>query len=320
MLIQTHTIHPDSEAIFKAQATTPENIRATRSGIHEACTRCFKIETTEPGLKLRRCGKCKGVWYCSKECQIAHWPTHKKTCSPVDGSGIRRLVENFYANPLLNQYLQVCLVLHFDLLQHPRLDAPFMARVDVAIEPADIPEFLPILMGQPVQGTLRGMLQVNAFTPLPAAAMAALAPMRRQIWRAARESADKNGFARDPIGLVEFGNGSVGQTITVPVHVRAPALELARDASPWVMNSAVTGQTTELPLTIHTCMEFMNTHIRSDKKNQLLLRTDMRPSDIEIIRDAGAEASGTAARLLKAKMAREYIFRPMADLLQQTES
>lgn len=56
---------------------------------------------------------------------------------------------------------------------------------------------------------------------------------------------------------------------------------------------------------------FINTHIRADKKNQLLLRTEMRPSDIQIIRDVGADSDGIAARLLKAKMAREHIFRPL---------
>ena len=30
-----------------------------------------------------RCGKCKQVHYCSKECQKAHWATHKQTCTRV---------------------------------------------------------------------------------------------------------------------------------------------------------------------------------------------------------------------------------------------
>ena len=31
----------------------------------------------------QRCGKCKKVHYCSKECQKAHWATHKQTCTRV---------------------------------------------------------------------------------------------------------------------------------------------------------------------------------------------------------------------------------------------
>lgn len=29
----------------------------------------------------KKCGKCSSVFYCSKDCQVKHWPTHKKFCS-----------------------------------------------------------------------------------------------------------------------------------------------------------------------------------------------------------------------------------------------
>ena len=56
---------------------------------------------------------------------------------------------------------------------------------------------------------------------------------------------------------------------------------------------------------------FMNTHIRADKKNTLRLRTDMRASDFKIIRDAGADAESVPAGLLRAKMAREDLYKPL---------
>ncbi|KAJ7457777.1 hypothetical protein FB451DRAFT_1372424 [Mycena latifolia] len=283
MPIQIHAIHPDSEAIFKAQATSPKDLRTTRSAMHAACTKCFKNDGNEPGLQLRRCGKCKSVWYCSKECQTAHWPLHKKSCSNVDGSGIRKLVEYFYSNMLLNKHLQACFILHFGLLHRPQLDKPFMARLDIAIEPADMPDFFKIFIGQPVDEKVKGML----------------------------ESANKNGFGGDSVGLIEIGSGDSDHTITLPVHIQRAGMELAREASPWVMKSAITGQVTEKPFNIENCMEFMNTHIRADKKNQLLLRTEMRPSDIQIIRDAAGDSPGLAAQLLKAKMSREHIFKPL---------
>ena len=35
------------------------------------------------GVELKRCAGCKVAWYCSKECQNAAWPEHKKTCAPA---------------------------------------------------------------------------------------------------------------------------------------------------------------------------------------------------------------------------------------------
>ncbi|KAJ7230115.1 hypothetical protein GGX14DRAFT_409997 [Mycena pura] len=310
--MQIHAIHPDNKKNFKALATPRKDIRATRTGMRTACTKCFKTDLDHPELELRRCGKCKGVWYCSKECQTAHWPQHKKSCKEVEGSGFQKLVQNFYSNPILNKHLQACFIIHFDLLRRPVLDAPFMARVDIAIEPADMPAFFNVFCGEPVPaGTFMGMLQVNRFTPLSPEAMADLTPMRREIWRQARESADKSGYAGHPVGLVEFGTGDSEQTLTCAVHVQPGAMELVRQAPPWEMKSSITGKVTEKPFNIETCMEFMNTHIRADKKNQLLLRTEMRPFDIQVIRDAATNSDSLAAQVLRAKMRREDIFTPI---------
>ncbi|KAK6977490.1 MYND-type domain-containing protein [Favolaschia claudopus] len=305
--------NPETIQIFKALATQTTDIRSSRTLVHTACTNCLKTDYEYPESKMQRCATCKSVWYRSKECQKANWPKHKSTCKKIDGSGIRRLVENFYSNTLLQRHLEACFVIHFDLLNHPQLDRPFMARVDVGIEPADIANFVSIFTGMDEQldqqKKMQGMLQINAFTPLPASEMANLTSTRKSIWRKARDGANANGNQNYSVGLVEFGNGDVGgHTITCPVFISDPALEMVRISDPWIMKSAITGQQSEVPFNIDTCMEFMNTHIRSDKKDQLLLRTPMRPSDIKIIHDAGAGVDTIAAQILSAKMRREKIF------------
>lgn len=44
-----------------------------------ACGACMKIMNQ---TALKRCGRCKQLWYCSGECQKRHWGHHKQTCKP----------------------------------------------------------------------------------------------------------------------------------------------------------------------------------------------------------------------------------------------
>ena len=50
-----------------------------RNGILRAkkCAICGNSETTS----LKKCVKCRLVYYCSKACQLADWAEHKKTCT-----------------------------------------------------------------------------------------------------------------------------------------------------------------------------------------------------------------------------------------------
>jgi hypothetical protein len=42
------------------------------------CQHCQKIEPTE--VIFQKCGRCKTVIYCSRDCQVADWSRHKKEC------------------------------------------------------------------------------------------------------------------------------------------------------------------------------------------------------------------------------------------------
>lgn len=54
----------------------------------------------------------------------------------------------------------------------------------------------------------------------------------------------------------------------------------------------------------------INEHIRSDTHNQLMLRAEMRQSDIDVVRDTGkGKVDREAVRLLKAKVDRDPAYR-----------
>lgn len=47
---------------------------------HRQCDNCGYAESTLSGRALSICAGCKFVAYCSKECQRAHWNSHKGVC------------------------------------------------------------------------------------------------------------------------------------------------------------------------------------------------------------------------------------------------
>jgi hypothetical protein len=53
------------------------------AGILEHAPPCNKCNVKEPkDEKFLKCGRCKGIVYCSKECQKNDWPVHKTVCTP----------------------------------------------------------------------------------------------------------------------------------------------------------------------------------------------------------------------------------------------
>jgi hypothetical protein len=42
-----------------------------------ACAGCGRQQTE---LVLKRCARCEAVWYCSRECQLNDWKSHKRSC------------------------------------------------------------------------------------------------------------------------------------------------------------------------------------------------------------------------------------------------
>ena len=56
--------------------------------LYKSCSFCHALEcmnfpaerTVKAGIKFKFCSKCEIVCYCSKECQIAHWKSHRLVC------------------------------------------------------------------------------------------------------------------------------------------------------------------------------------------------------------------------------------------------
>jgi len=78
---------------------TPYELYADR------CKGCGKSnDDLEEGTKLLKCGKCKEMSYCSKECQKGHWAKHKATCKKPEK---RQEEEQARAGPGGIQWLNV---------------------------------------------------------------------------------------------------------------------------------------------------------------------------------------------------------------------
>lgn len=61
--------------------------RGKNSSLPAVCAYCrTKHKTTD---SLKRCGGCLAVHYCSRECQVAHWKTHKTFCKQAKQKGER---------------------------------------------------------------------------------------------------------------------------------------------------------------------------------------------------------------------------------------
>jgi len=51
--------------------------RALRMGGHVICEYCGQLLLSH---KVKKCARCKGVYYCSPDCQKNDWIDHKTTC------------------------------------------------------------------------------------------------------------------------------------------------------------------------------------------------------------------------------------------------
>ncbi|KAG1727508.1 hypothetical protein EDB19DRAFT_2042822 [Suillus lakei] len=319
-VIHINVVHPDVEKDFRAVATSSEYLKAKKKQFHIQCTQC---QTTLE--KPRKCSKCKSSWYCSEECQKKNWPIHKLVCREVErSSGAVKLIRMLALNPLLLGFLKVGIIFDCGLLDNPRIgfDVPFVARVDIAIEPSNILDFIGLYLDdKTVAEKLQGMVQVNAITPCHPSLLHRT-PTRLQVWREQRAKYNADGYAKDPVGLIDFVDGTTyakdswQSAVTGGLHIPTSVLDWAKKREPFKRVSAVTGTWFTQPISAMACLEYINVHIREDIRNQLYLRTEMTEKDKEIIHAASRNEDTYPARILKEKMRRECVYANIEHLTQ----
>ncbi|KAJ7830367.1 hypothetical protein B0H13DRAFT_2372030 [Mycena leptocephala] len=143
---------------------------------------------------------------------IVHLGRNTKGLQRDEGSGLGLLK--------LNTHIRF--ILHFNLLWSPQLDKPFIACIDLGVEPAHMPDFFSIFMNDSMDtANMKGMLQVNVSPPnaSPDGGPYAQAYYGYSLWRQVWENADRMGFEANSVGLMEFGNGASQQSITCTVHI-----------------------------------------------------------------------------------------------------
>ncbi|KAJ7107635.1 hypothetical protein C8R43DRAFT_201046 [Mycena crocata] len=75
--------------VWRRDAGQPPNppssatTRAVEPALSRSCAICHRDPFQRPELKLKRCGRCKWIRYCSVECQTADYRRHKKVCKNV---------------------------------------------------------------------------------------------------------------------------------------------------------------------------------------------------------------------------------------------
>ncbi|KAH7885650.1 hypothetical protein F5I97DRAFT_1887694 [Phlebopus sp. FC_14] len=289
-------------------AVPKEVIKSRKSSIRLFCTTCSTILA-----KQQTCQRCKSTYYCSKDCQRKDWSNHKATCTPVErAAGISKLLSAIVANDKLMVNLALAAAIDLDLANDKRglgSRIPFLICVNLGIEPSNIHDFAKLLFANPVDPKLEGMVQFNNLqSQIPGVPpYTALEERFVDMWKQARRRLPKD----DLVGMMEVAyNVNPLQAINFPFPVPSGIFDILRQQeTPFKYVSAFTGAIMERPLDVASCLQDMNIHIRSDKKNQLQLRTLMTEADKEIIRGVTDRTKNTNTfRFIREKINREDLY------------
>ena len=63
-------------------ATSSSSSSSSLSSVSSAAASPKVCAVCASSTGLKCCGRCRDVWYCGRDHQLAHHPTHKSTCTP----------------------------------------------------------------------------------------------------------------------------------------------------------------------------------------------------------------------------------------------
>ncbi|KAJ7489625.1 hypothetical protein B0H11DRAFT_2011811 [Mycena galericulata] len=265
-------VHPDAEKISKANENITPSRDEIRSSVRSAFHRC-SVCRQKPGTKgLKRCSGCLIPRYCSKECQVADWRTHKATCADGGSPTHLKLAKRLVANDSLMFEIQLYSILALDLVNNPAnaLDNCLCIAVDTNMPADPSAYFQAMLQGRTLTGSDASfVLHVRTMEKQPAASHCT--PKIREDRESVSADLAKAGMGDWPVVILVFT--SDGATILqVPYPIDPQAMGEARERRPSVIHSGLSG-TVSLPMTEEGIREGLNNHIRMDKSNRFLLRT-----------------------------------------------
>lgn len=68
---------------------------------YSGCAKFHEWFKCNDPIPFKRCAKCKSVYYCSKECQVADWQLHKLCCIPgVIGCDYSATIKDVLSRPV----------------------------------------------------------------------------------------------------------------------------------------------------------------------------------------------------------------------------
>ncbi|EJD42355.1 hypothetical protein AURDEDRAFT_168656 [Auricularia subglabra TFB-10046 SS5] len=247
-----------------------EEIRDRVKALQAVCDGCGAEKRV---TDLKRCIRCHSAHYCGKECQLAHWPTHKPHCAAKDKRDLAlKLAQRLGAQVTIMGMLSHAAILQMDVLSDTSNAFKHYLRVPVRVQHPDLTVMMQrILERKDAEQTGETLcLQLGALELVPREGAPAAIEAE---FAAARKRAADGGFGNDcPVAVFCYVSEKTPSSFVLASTILLPdLLEYAASKPTMTAQSAMFGIITQ-PWDASNLREQVNQMIRSDAGNKLKLR------------------------------------------------